>query len=129
MRVWTVHLPPSPRPGPEGGLPRLLPEGFAWLAFLLGLPWLLAHRLWLESVIYAGVMALLLGLAPAWAVPPAGLALHLLLGFQARDLLRGALARRGWREAHLVAERDADLALARVLEARPDIHLRGARAA
>ena len=120
MRVWTVHYPPADaRPaGPEAGLPVLVPEGFAWLAFLFGLPWLLWHRLWWEALAYLGIMALLTALAPATAATPAGLALHLLLGFQARDLWRAGLARRGWREAQVVAERDADRALARVLEAR-----------
>jgi hypothetical protein len=119
MRVWTVHFPPEGRAAtPEARLPALVPERFAWLAFLFGLPWLLARRLWLEAVIYLAAMALLLALAPAWMQAPLGLALHLLLGFHAEDLRRAALARRGWRDAGLVAERDADLALARALEAR-----------
>jgi len=124
MRIWTVHLPPeglAPEglaAAPEARLPVLVPERFAWLAFLLGLPWLLAYRLWLESVIYLAVMALLLALAPAWMQAPLGLALHLLLGFHAEDLRRASLARRGWQQAGVVAERDADLALLRALEAR-----------
>jgi hypothetical protein len=69
-------------------------------------------------VIYLAAMALLLALAPDWTWAPLGLALHLLLGFHAEDLRRAALARRGWRQAGLVAERDADLALARALEAQ-----------
>jgi apolipoprotein N-acyltransferase len=119
MRVWTVHALPEGRPATlEARLPALVPERFAWLAFLLGLPWLLAYRLWLESVIYLATMALLLALAPAWMLSPLGLALHLLLGFHAEDLRRAALGRRGWRQAGVVAERDADLALLRALDAR-----------
>ncbi len=124
MRIWTVHLPPEGlapagrAATPEARLPVLVPERFAWLAFLLGLPWLLAYRLWLESVIYLAAMALLLALAPDWARVPLGLALHLLLGFHAEDLRRAALARRGWRQAGPVAESDPDLALLRALEAR-----------
>ena len=119
MRIWTVHLPPEGRPAaPEARLPALVPERFAWLAFLFGLPWLLAYRLWLESVIYLAAMALLLALAPDWARAPLGLALHMLLGFHAEDLRRAALARRGWRQSGVVAERDADLALLRALAGR-----------
>ena len=118
MRIWTVHIPPEARQRRlDGRFPALVPERFAWLAFLFGLPWLLAYRLWLESVIYLAVMALLLALAPSWVLAPVSVALHLLLGFHAEDLRRAALARRGWRQAGLVAERDADLALARALEA------------
>ncbi len=119
MRIWTVHLPPEGlAAAPEARLPVLVLERFAWLAFLLGLPWLLAHRLWLESVIYLGALALLLALAPAWMLAPLGLALHLLLGFHAEDLRRAALARRGWRQAGVVAGHDADLALMRALDGR-----------
>jgi hypothetical protein len=133
MRVWTVHTPPEARrlaraarastPSVEARLrlPVLVPEGFAWLAFLFGLPWLLWHRLWLESAIYIGGLAVLALLLPATALVPASLALHVLLGAHARDLRRMALARRGYAEAHVVVAGDADRALARVLEARPEL--------
>ena len=129
MRVWTVHTPTETRrfrrkTDLETRLPVLVPEGFAWLAFLFGLPWLLRHRLWLEAVIYVAVLAILAALSPVLdlsVVAVAGLALHWLLGAQAQDLRRAALGRRGFRQAHVVAERDADRALARVLEARPEL--------
>ena len=132
MRVWTVHAPPAAR-GPvrdhEGAagfparlrFPVLVPEGFAWLAFLFGLPWLLAHRLWLEAALYLGGFAALALLLPAPALAPISLAVQLLLGAHAQDLRRLALARRGYLEAHVVAERDADRALARLLEAKPEL--------
>jgi hypothetical protein len=133
MRVWTVPTPPEARRLARAArvaaasvearlrLPMLVPEGFAWLAFLFGLPWLLWHRLWLEAAIYVGGLAMLVLLLPATALVPASLALQVLLGAHAQDLRRMALARRGYAEAHVVVAGDADRALARVLEARPEL--------
>lgn len=126
MRVWTVHTPPE-APGLrrtrriEGRLPALVPEGFAWLAFLAGLPWLLWHRIWLEAVIYLAGVAILAALLPVKVLVVAALAVQWLLGAQAQDLRRAALARRGFHQAHVVAEGDADRAMARVLAMRPEL--------
>ena len=129
MRVWTVHTPPEAQglaraAGVEARLrlPVLVPEGFSWPAFLFGLPWLLWHRLWLATVIYLAGMAVLAAVLPLAGLPPAAvavalLAVQLLLGFHAQDIRRAGLARRRFAAAHVVAERDADRALARVLDA------------
>jgi hypothetical protein len=129
MRVWTVHLPPAaPSPArPDGvaaaGAPPavLLREGFAWGAAIFGPFWLLRHRLWLEAAIWLGLALLVAGLAPGWAVLPAGLALQFLLGDSAQELRGAALARRGYALANLVAAPDLDRALARLLDARPEL--------
>ena len=44
-------------------------------------------------------------------------------GVFGRDLVRWSLARRGFDEAHVIAARDADTALARLLARRPDLSL------
>lgn len=140
MRVWTVHTPPEaprlardeqdmPAAGRPARPPVLVREGFAWLAFFFALPWLLWHRLWLETVIYLGLVAILAALVPAGAALPVALALQFLLGAHARDLQRWSLARRGYVQAHVVAERDADRALLRLIEAQPDLAPALARAA
>ena len=126
MRVWTVHTPPEAgrirrASRIEGRLPALVPEGFAWLAFLFGLPWLLWHRLWLEAVIYVAALAILAALLPVKLLAVAAVAVQWLLGAQAQDLRRAALARRGFRQAHVVAEADTDRALARVLAMQPEL--------
>ena len=117
MRVWTVHPPREP----GEATPVLLKEGFAWGAFLLALPWLLWHRLWLEAMAYLGLVLLLGALLPDWAAPPAALALQFLLGVHAQDLRRAALARRGRPATLVVAAADEDSALARLMDARPDL--------
>jgi hypothetical protein len=123
MRSWTVHAPPAAgsRPGQPAAPAILVPEGFSWGACLLTLPWLLWHRLWLAAVIYAAAGLALAALLPPAAILPVGLAAQFLLGAHGQDLRRAALARRGWRLAHVVAAPDADRALARVVEAAPDL--------
>jgi len=127
MRVWTVHLPAAPVP--EAGTrtrrkakpPVLVPEGFSWLALFFNLFWLLFHRLWLAALAYVAVVLALVLLLPEPAGAVAVMAVQFLLACHAQDLRRWALARRGYRLAHVVAERDVDLALARLLDARPDL--------
>jgi len=144
MRIWTVHTPPE-APGrvragpavPGGGRPSaaagtppvvLVREGFSWVAFLFALPWLLWHRLWLAALLYLALAVTIGLLLPGPFGPAAGLALQFLLGAHANDLRRRRLARRGYAQAHGVAERDLVLATARLLGMRPDLAERWARA-
>lgn len=122
MRIWTVHLPRGAGAPPRArNAPVLVREGFSWGAFLLALPWFLLHRMWLEALGYLGLVLLLAALVPAWAALPVALALQFLVGAHAADLRRAALARRGRPASQVVAAADADLALARLLEARPEV--------
>ncbi len=134
MRVWTVHVPPPSaadaddgrRPARRG--PVLVREGFSWGAFLFGPFWLLLRGLWLAALLWLVVAAAVALLAPA-ATATVLPALQFLLGCHARDLQRRALARRGYAQAHVVAERDEERALARLLAARPDLAAAWGRAA
>lgn len=119
MRVWTVHLPPEAPATGRGAA--LLPERFSWGAFLFGVLWLLAQRLWWEAAALFGVDLILAFLLPPWALVPVVLALAVLLGLHGQDLRRAALARRGWRLTEVVAAPDEERALARLLDARPDL--------
>jgi hypothetical protein len=129
MRIWTVHADRraeanapaegSPAAAPAPRPPVLVPERFAWGAFFLGALWLLWHRLWLATLGYlllAFALALVVPPAAAW---PAAFGLQWLLGAQANDLRRWTLARRGFRLAGVVAARDEDAALARLVEQQP----------
>ncbi|TCZ60850.1 DUF2628 domain-containing protein [Roseicella aquatilis] len=117
MRIWTVH-PPR---GAGDAAPVLVREGFSWGAFLLTLPWLLWHRLWLEAVAWLGLVLLLAAVVPDRAALPVALALQFLAGAHGHDLRRAALARRGRPVADVVVAADEDHALARLLTARPDL--------
>ena len=114
MRVFTAHLRP-------GAPPVLVREGFAWGALLFGGLWLLAWRAWIAGAIALACAVLIAALvpAPARGVLEAGLAVG--LGFSGRDLVRVALAWRGYTLAHVVAAPDADAALLRLLAQRPEL--------
>lgn len=113
MRIYTAHLR-------DDAEPVLIREGFSFAAMAFGPLWLLLNRAWIPAALslaaYAGVAvsgqpgrgAMLLALA--WA--------HGLFG---RDLLRWSYSLRGYRLEHVLAARDPDGALARLLAARPDL--------
>jgi hypothetical protein len=114
VRIYTAHL----RLRSE---PVLVREGFSWGALLFGGLWLLVHRAWI-----AGILALIAGVLIGTFAAGAGravleLGLAVLLGLTGRDLLRWSLNRRGYTMAKVLAARDADAALARLLTTRPDL--------
>ncbi|WP_426955728.1 DUF2628 domain-containing protein [Muricoccus radiodurans] len=121
MRVFTVHARTDDQPRT-----RLVREGFSVWAFLLGPLWLLARGLWLALIGYIALVAVLLGAIganmenlPSNAPSYAMLALHLLLGWHARDLQRWTLRRRGFAHHGVVVGNDRDDALLRLLTAKP----------
>jgi hypothetical protein len=89
----------DPRPG-STDLPRVVPERFSATAMLLPPVYLLAHRLWLEALVWLVAAAALVLLAPYIGGGAALLLYGLLalwLGLSAPDWRRARLARRGWR--------------------------------
>lgn len=116
MRSYTAHLKPG-RP------PILVREGWSWGAALFGPLWLLAHRAIIPAILYAALLALFT-LAPGPWQTPALLGLMALAGLLGHDLVRWSLARRSYVLAHVLAARNADAALARLLSARTDIAAR-----
>ena len=114
MRFWTAHLR-------AGKTPILVREGFSWGAFFFGPLWLLVHRAYIPAVLALAAGVLIGGLTSGGEASALSVLLALALGFYGRDLVRFSLDRRGYTLAHLVAARDADAALARLLERRPDL--------
>ena len=90
-------------------------DGFHIWAFILSPLWLLAHRLWLAFVIYVvgygmvGVAFVFLRV-PANAQLLAGLAIALLVGFEAPSIWRWTLTRRRWSTLGFVVGEDAEVA-------------------
>lgn len=114
MRIYTAHLR-AQRP------PVLVKEGFAWGAFLFGWVWLLVHRAWIPGLLALAASVLIGVLTEAGARVLLEIGLALLLGLTGRDLVRWSLARRGYTLAHVLAARDTNSALARLLTGRPDL--------
>jgi Protein of unknown function (DUF2628) len=127
MRVWTVHTAPAATAIRPARAPVLVREGFSWGAFLFSLPWLLLHRLWLAALLWLAAALALVLLLPAPAGVVAVLAGQFLLGCHAPDLRRWGLRRRGYDGMQVVAAQDEDGALARLVEARPELAAAWAR--
>ncbi|MCF8470008.1 MAG: DUF2628 domain-containing protein [Parvibaculum sp.] len=101
MNIYTVHeLPGAPLDG--AGLV-LVKEGFSFPAFVFSWMWLLWHRLWVALGLWLGLTVLVSLIADflygAGAAAICSLALQLVLGFEANDIRRWTLARRGYRFA------------------------------
>lgn len=101
---FTVHEQPSPPADREERAEKLkfVREGFSVLAFVLPPIWMIANRLWLVLIGYVLVLGAIYGLITLLEIPDhwryyAGLALNLLVGFEADTLERWSLDRRNWR--------------------------------
>jgi Protein of unknown function (DUF2628) len=114
MPTFTVHEPPHP---PADRIDRaasllFVKEGFSWPAAIFAPFWMLAHRLWWPLLGYVGLTVVFelvrwtAILNPGW-VTLAGLALHLLIGFEADTLRRWKLDHTGWRVLGAVSGRNA----------------------
>ncbi|MES2712354.1 MAG: DUF2628 domain-containing protein [Pseudomonadota bacterium] len=109
LRAWTLHT------GIDRTPPLLLREGFSWGAFAFAPIWLLGHGLWLAALAYVGLAAAAIILVPGGPAFLCLVGLHLLAGFEGRDLRRMRLARQGRPERAVVLAHDEDTALWRAL--------------
>ncbi len=114
MRTYTAHLK-------AGRPPTLVREGWSWGAALFGWVWLLAQRAWIPALLQLAISILVLLLVPPPLRSTLMLAIAFLTGLLGRDMVRWSLARRGYVLAHILAARDEDGALARLLQARRDL--------
>ncbi len=114
MKTYTAHLK-------AGRPPILVRESWSWGAALFGPLWLLAHRAWIAALLQAAILVAVLALTPRSLHGALLLGLAVLAGLLGRDVVRWSLARRGYVLAHVLAARDEDGALGRLLTARTDI--------
>jgi uncharacterized protein DUF2628 len=117
MTVYMVFEPPERGGDPVARAQRIkfVPDRFSWSAFLLAPLWMLGHGLWLVLVAYVVVLgAVVAGLWAAGVGFGAGgliLALiALLAGFEAANMRRWTLLRRGWHERGMVIGDDLEAA-------------------
>jgi hypothetical protein len=113
VQTYTVHEPHPVADDLDERATRLVfvKEGFAIGAFAIPALWLLSNRLWLELIGYillsVGLMALMTALGVSQALAGwATLAVNLILGLEARNLHRSALARKGYELIGVVTGRD-----------------------
>ncbi|MGN6550544.1 MAG: DUF2628 domain-containing protein [Pararhizobium sp.] len=75
-------------------------DGFAWLAFLLPVPWLAFHRLWIATAlaVAVGLTLLLVVERTGWGgtAIAIGVLIALWIGFEGNGLRVAGLAARGW---------------------------------
>jgi hypothetical protein len=114
MKSYTAHVKPACPPV-------LLLEGWSWGAAIFGPFWLLAHRAWLPALLFAALALVIQLLTPPGLSAVIALGLGVLSGLLGRDAVRWSLERRGYMLAHVVAARDHESALARLLHARTDL--------
>ncbi len=113
MAVYTIHEPLNPALAVMRRAEDIVfvREGFSWLAFLIGVPWLLIRGLWMEFLIgiaLNGAIASVLGgagIAPD-AIGWIFLFLNLILGFEFHNLQRWKLERKGYALIGTVSGRD-----------------------
>ena len=95
-------------------------EGFAWLGFIAPVLWLLYNRLWRDFLLFILITVAVIALVRfaggnSAAVTWATLLINLAFGFEARDIYRRALARRGYGLIGVVTGRDLEDAERRFL--------------
>ena len=114
MRLFTSHFRP-------GQAPLLVREGFSGAAFWFGAFYLAAHRAWTAAALTMAAFLLTLAVARLTGslAPLAGFAV--LQGLICPDLRRWSLDQRGFTRGPPVAALDRDQALARLLDARPEL--------
>ena len=114
MKLFTTHV----RPGEP---PLLVREGFSGAAFWFGAWYLAVARAWVPAALTMAVALLTLALVRQTGTAAPLLGLAVLQGLLCPDLRRWSLARRGYVRGPVVAGADRDAALARLLDARPDL--------
>ena len=114
MRIFTSHLRP-------GAVPVLIREGFSIGAALFGFLWLLWQRAWIPAALVFAAELLAISAGASSAGGAICLGVVVLQGLLGRDLVRWSLGRRGFAEGPIVAARDHDSALARLLTERADL--------
>ena len=105
MTAYYVYEPASEAPTVSARADQLdfVKDGISWAALIVPAFWLLYHRMWLELLVYLAAYAAL-----GWAMTYAengsdflawiAIALSLLFAFEANDLRRHALERKGYRQ-------------------------------
>ena len=127
MRIYTVFEPAAGGGKPEDPASVIfIREGFCWTALLAPLLWLLYHRMWLVAAVYIGLSMVLGVFAQVEGEPQlltglAGLGFSLIVAFEAFELRRWHLRRKGFRQVASIAAENLDLAEMRYFTRGSDV--------
>lgn len=115
MTIYAVLTPPDASPAnfTESDADRTLfiKDGFCWPALFIPMIWTLWHRLWLVFLGYLAVAVAIEALSFAFGGPAVGISaalFALLFAFEANNLRRWTMERRGWTFAGAIAAGDRD---------------------
>ncbi len=102
MKLFSVYGPPAVSDARGADELVFVKDGFSWPALFVPLLWLLYHRMWLEFLIVLTLVFLIQAVLTALGIGDAGLAwaglaFNVVFAFEANDLRRARLARKGWR--------------------------------
>jgi hypothetical protein len=114
MRIYTTHVK-------QGAAPVLLREGFSWASVLFGPLYFAVNLAWIPAAFSLAASVLINALAPPAYAVLLSLGFLVLQGLLARDALRWSLRQRGYTQGPVVAASTGDEALARLLNAYPDL--------
>lgn len=128
MVTFTVHeaMPPASSVRERAMNIAFVKEGVSWPGFVFGLSWLLVHSLWLEFLVIFGVAvaagSVIMALGGSMESVSWGFtALNLIVGFEAFNLQRWKLERRGRQMVGLVSGRDREECERRFFESWPPL--------
>jgi hypothetical protein len=114
MAVYTVHEPPNAPASRIEKAEQLLfiKDGFSWVALFFTPLWFLFKGEWRGLLGYLVLAVLLAVIVDSEAHPAAAqtlmLALSVIVGFEANNILRWSRGRRGWREIATVSGSNRD---------------------
>jgi len=114
VKIYTTHMRPD-------RAPVLVREGFSWACLVFGALVFLWHRAWNALVLTIAALVLAAVAARALHSVAPVLGVFLLQGVLGFDLLRWGLSMHGYVPGPVVAARDEDSALARLIDERVDL--------
>lgn len=105
-RIYSVHVRAWSAAADREAV--FIREGFSWGAFFFSILWALYHRLWLGALVILALSAAVSLGTDLLAIDPVtdaaiGLAVSLVIGWEANDWWRRSLERRGYQNAALIA--------------------------
>jgi len=109
MTTYTIHHPAQSAPEilNRSDDVEFIKDGFCWPALFVPFIWLIYRRLWIALICYIGLLLLLSAVGAFLSLTDdattlVGLGANILMGFEANNLRRWTVRRRGYRDVGVV---------------------------